>query len=76
MPLPSLNYLSTAADEIVPFRLGERLYQAATQPKEFLELSGGHNDTPVDAQEKMAREIVTFLRRHNVITQPGNASSE
>ena len=73
--IPKL-FIHSRADEIVPFRLGERLYQAAAQPKEFLELSGGHNDTPVDAQEKMAREIVTFLRRHNVITQPGNASSE
>ena len=64
--IPKL-FIHSRADEIVPFRLGERLYQAAAQPKEFLELSGGHNDTPVEAQEKMAREIITFLRRHNVI---------
>lgn len=69
-------FIHSRADEIVPFRLGERLYQAAAQPKEFLELSGGHNDTPVDAQEKMAREIIIFLRRHNVIKKSGNASHE
>ncbi|MBI3617970.1 MAG: alpha/beta hydrolase [Candidatus Omnitrophica bacterium] len=71
-------FIHSRADEIVPFRLGERLYQAAAQPKEFLELpgGGGHNDTPVDAREKMAREIVTFLRRHNVIKRPGNAPHE
>ena len=73
--IPKL-FIHSRADEIVPFRLGERLYQAAAQPKEFLELSGGHNNTPVDAQEKMAREIITFLRRHNVIKQSVNASNE
>jgi fermentation-respiration switch protein FrsA (DUF1100 family) len=73
--IPKL-FIHSRADEIVPFRLGERLYQAAAQPKEFLELSGGHNDTPADAREEMAREIIIFLRRHNVIKQPGNASNE
>lgn len=75
--IPKL-FIHSRADEIVPFRLGERLYQAAAQPKEFLELpgGGGHNDTPIDAREKMAKEIITFLRRHNVIKQPGNASNE
>ena len=31
-------------DEIIPFALGRRLYEAAGEPKEFLELAGGHND--------------------------------
>lgn len=31
-------------DEIIPFAHGQRLYKAAPQPKEFLEISGGHND--------------------------------
>lgn len=29
-------------DEIVPYRQGERLYNAANQPKEWLEMLGGH----------------------------------
>lgn len=33
-------------DEIVPFSMGERLFAAAPEPKEFLRLEGaGHNDT-------------------------------
>lgn len=33
-------------DEIVPFKMGRELYEAATQPKEFYEIQGaGHNDT-------------------------------
>ena len=69
-------FIHSRADEIVPFRLGERLYQAAARPKEFLEVSGGHNDTPDEALEKMAREIIAFLRRHNVIKQSAGAAHE
>jgi fermentation-respiration switch protein FrsA (DUF1100 family) len=31
-------------DEIIPYSSGERLYAAANEPKQFLELRGGHND--------------------------------
>lgn len=31
-------------DEIVNFRHGEKLYEAAGEPKKFVPLSGGHND--------------------------------
>ncbi len=73
--IPKL-FIHSRADEIVPFRLGERLYQAAAQPKEFLEISGGHNDTPADAREKMARGTIVFLRRHNIIKPSVSASNE
>ena len=31
-------------DDVIPFSHGERLFEAAPQPKEFLELIGPHND--------------------------------
>lgn len=31
-------------DEIVPYALGERLFQAAKEPKNLLTISGGHNE--------------------------------
>lgn len=31
-------------DEIVPFEFGLRLYEAANEPKEFVEIFGSHND--------------------------------
>jgi len=31
-------------DEIVPYALGRKLFEAANEPKEFLDLSGSHND--------------------------------
>ncbi len=42
---PSLM-LHGDADEIVPYRLGQKLYEALPQPKQFVTLEGaGHNDT-------------------------------
>lgn len=32
-------------DELVPFEFGEQLFQAANEPKQFVELIGGHNDS-------------------------------
>ncbi|MBN1796405.1 MAG: alpha/beta hydrolase [Sedimentisphaerales bacterium] len=31
-------------DEIIPYEFGRQLYQAANEPKEFVEIAGGHND--------------------------------
>jgi len=31
-------------DEIVPYKFGLELYEAANEPKEFIEIFGGHND--------------------------------
>lgn len=31
-------------DEIIPFRHGERLFDAAAEPKRFVPIAGGHND--------------------------------
>jgi len=50
-----------ARDEIVPYALGRRLFEAANEPKEFLELSGSHNDglQPLDI-----RGMDAFLSKH------------
>jgi fermentation-respiration switch protein FrsA (DUF1100 family) len=34
----------SSSDEIVPFKFGLQLYEAANEPKEFIEIFGGHND--------------------------------
>jgi uncharacterized protein len=31
-------------DEIVPYKFGQRLFEAANKPKTFLDINGGHND--------------------------------
>jgi fermentation-respiration switch protein FrsA (DUF1100 family) len=34
----------SSSDEIVPYKFGLELYEAANEPKEFIEIFGGHND--------------------------------
>lgn len=48
-------------DEIVPFKLGQRLFDAATNPKEFLELRGGHNDGFLRSGQSYVRGLRGFL---------------
>jgi len=39
-------FIHSRADEVVPFELGYRLYQAAPEPKQFCEVNGApHNST-------------------------------
>lgn len=51
-------------DEIVPFRHGQALLDAAGEPKAFLELRGGHNDGFVFARNDWIERLVAFLSAH------------
>jgi uncharacterized protein len=67
----TLEYLESVAcpvfiahspqDEIVPFAQGRALYEAAPEPKEFLELEGGHNDGFVFMREAWVRALSKFM---------------
>lgn len=49
-------------DEIVPFRLGRRLFELAAPPKEFYTVAGaGHNDLPWVGGAEYIRRIARFL---------------
>lgn len=37
-------FIYSRNDEIVPYKFGLELYEAANEPKEFIEIFGGHND--------------------------------
>lgn len=67
----TLEYLESVAcpvfiahspqDEIVPFAQGRALYEAASEPKEFLELEGGHNDGFIFMREAWVRALSKFM---------------
>jgi len=38
-------------DEIIPFEFGLRLYEAANEPKEFIEISGSHNGSFIESNK-------------------------
>lgn len=50
-------------DEIIPYRHGLALYEAAPEPRQFLELRGGHNDLYFANEETFAREVGKFVNR-------------
>ena len=50
-------------DDIIPFSHGKSLYDAASEPKAFLELRGGHNDGFIFMREEWVAQLAAFLER-------------
>ncbi len=48
-------------DDIVPFEQGRALFQAAPEPKQFLELQGGHNDGFIFMQKPWIKALADFI---------------
>jgi fermentation-respiration switch protein FrsA (DUF1100 family) len=51
-------------DEIVPFEMGEKLFAAAAQPKEFYQMQGTHNEAIFAVREEYSSRIDSFLNRY------------
>ncbi|OJA07462.1 lysophospholipase [Halomonas sp. QHL1] len=51
-------------DEIIPFAQGEAVYQAAREPKQLLEIQGGHNIGFLDSEPAYSAGIDAFLRSY------------
>jgi fermentation-respiration switch protein FrsA (DUF1100 family) len=50
-------------DDVIPYSHGRRLYEAAREPKAFLELRGGHNHGFVFVRPEWVRGLGEFLER-------------
>jgi fermentation-respiration switch protein FrsA (DUF1100 family) len=50
-------------DDIVPFALGMKLFQAAIEPKKFVEMRGGHNDAFLVSHDIYKKSINAFIDR-------------
>lgn len=57
-------FIHSRGDRIVPFELGRQVYEAASEPKQFLEIQGGHNDGFLVSEETYLRAIGDFLLEH------------
>ncbi len=53
-------------DDIIPYSHGRALYEAAHEPKQFVELRGGHNDLYFANKEMFMREAGKFVRQYLV----------
>ena len=48
-------------DDIIPFHHGKALFNAANEPRSFLELDGGHNDAHLTSETAYVDGLGTFL---------------
>lgn len=51
-------------DEVIPYNHGRQLFEAAPEPKQFLETQGGHNDGFLISQEIYAMELKGFIEKY------------
>jgi fermentation-respiration switch protein FrsA (DUF1100 family) len=56
----------SAQDDIIPYAHGKRLFEAASEPKAFLEMHGGHNGFVFGRAEWVA-QLAAFLDRHAAV---------
>jgi len=60
-----LKIIHSFDDEIIPFAHGQRLYQAAPEPKYFTRIQGGHNTGYLDSRERYLKELDDFFSRYS-----------
>ncbi len=51
-------------DDIIPFAHGRRLFAVAHEPKQLLEIRGGHNDGFIVSRQTYVDGLDTFLKAH------------
>ena len=64
--IPKL-FIHSFDDEIVPISLGKKLFDAAQEPKVFLEIQGSHNDGYRESKGAYDNGIKNFLRERRMI---------
>ena len=53
--------LHSPDDEIMPYRMGEKLYQSAREPKRFVALRGDHNSGFLQSQPQYGQALADFI---------------
>ena len=66
--LPEINcpvlIVHSPDDEIIPYSHGQQLFEAAQEPKEFLKLSGGHNEGVFISGKQYETGLDAFITRY------------
>jgi len=60
-------FIHAIQDEIVPLKLGQRLFDAAIEPKKFLKVEGNHNSLFFDSRAEIFDGIKEFLKGLSLI---------
>ncbi len=56
-------FIHSKSDEIVPYSLAQKLFDAAREPKNFVSIRGGHNTAFIDSQQEYAETISVFIEK-------------
>jgi uncharacterized protein len=56
--------IHSPADEIIPFEMGKKVYEAANQPKDFLEITGDHNGGFLHSGDRYINGLDRFILTH------------
>jgi fermentation-respiration switch protein FrsA (DUF1100 family) len=59
-----LLVMHSRGDDRIPFEFGRALFAAAPEPKEFVEIQGGHNDAIIASGSLYSNALNAFLTRH------------
>lgn len=60
MKIPKL-IIHSENDEIIPFSHGRKIFDRASEPKQFLKINGGHNDAFFVSESEVAPVIRAFI---------------
>ena len=63
MDMPLL-IIHSPEDRVIPFEHGQKLFEVANQPKQFLQISGGHNDGFLVSAGIYEPVVEQFIRQH------------
>lgn len=58
--------IHSTEDEIIPYAQGRKIFEAANQPKQLLEISGDHNSGFLTSQPRYGKELKQFLEGINL----------
>ncbi len=71
LKMPKL-FAHSPQDEIVPMALGRKLFDAASPPKQFITLRGGHNEAGWELSPEYWKALQQFV--NSILPSPGQSS--
>jgi len=60
-------FIHSVDDDIVPFEEGKDLFEKASQPKDFLQIKGSHNDGLILSGKIYSDGLMKFLQKYSII---------
>lgn len=66
LAMPKL-FMHSQDDEIIPFAIGRKLYDAAQEPKQFVTAHGGHNDWYLSDEVLFVKSMQQFLIENAIV---------